>query len=322
MASFLDIVPALGRGLDFAQGQPGGYDAIDLRRAMSVGRQEGAVTAGAYKVTQRAAGANMSVDVASEQGAFLVQGDDAAGQGLYHVAATAQKANLDVAAAHPTNPRVDQVVLEARDAAHTGDGVTRARVYVLPGTPTNGATLDNAAGDASRAALPPSTSRLSEFVVAPGAVSVLAASLRDRRSQATGSYRRLVRKANAAGGNDYPVVGAMSPIDAANLGPRIECSGAPIRATLRGLISVAGAAGSISLRVDGQDIDSGIRYDIPANGFNNGVAFSWDFTPVAGSRLIVPYANNQGAGTTTIFARNGIPLQFVVQELVRPETAG
>ena len=186
MANFIDIAPALGRGLDFAQGFPGGYDAIDLRRAMSLGLQEGPVTAGAYKVTQKSTGANMSVDVATDQGAFLVQGDDVANQGLYHVAPTVLKANIDVSAADATNPRVDQVVLEARDDAHKGDGITRARVYVLAGTPTSGATLDNAAGVTSRAAVPSSTALLAEFIVAANAVTISTASIRDRRSAVQG----------------------------------------------------------------------------------------------------------------------------------------
>ncbi len=42
MASSIDIAPALGHALLTAQGQIGGYDAIDDRRFWSAGKQEGA----------------------------------------------------------------------------------------------------------------------------------------------------------------------------------------------------------------------------------------------------------------------------------------
>jgi hypothetical protein len=59
MASSVTIVPALGFGLGFSQvGPSAGYDAIDDRRTWSAAPiQEGAISAGSYEVTQRAAGA-------------------------------------------------------------------------------------------------------------------------------------------------------------------------------------------------------------------------------------------------------------------------
>lgn len=324
MASFVDVVPALGRGLEFAQGFPGGYDAIDLRRAHSVGRQEGAVTAGAYKVTQRSAGANLSVDVATDQGAFLVQGDDVALQGLYQVAATALKSNLDVAAANVTNPRVDQVVVEARDDAHKGDGITRARVYVLTGTPTSGATLDNAAGTTSRAALPPSTARLAEFVVAAGATSIASAAIRDRRGWAAGGYRRVARSTNATGGIDYPATNgplAFTAVDSANLAPRMECSGAPVRLHVFGQVTsgVAGAFFLVHWRMDGQPIDGGGdgTVYIPDTGNILSIDFTRTVIPPAGSHVFAPYIT-WVVGQATLLARVGQAVIVEVEEVVRP----
>lgn len=186
MASTLDIAPALGHGLVTAQGQPGGYDAIDDRRQWAVGRMEGYVRSGAYKVTQRAEGANPTIDVAAHVGPYLVRGDDVSWQGLYLVPPLPLKANLSLEQPpDPTNPRVDQIVLEARDDAHRHDGITRARLYVLTGTPTSGATVvDSAAYLASRAVLPPSTAPLAEVVVRAGASTILTSDIRDVRTSA------------------------------------------------------------------------------------------------------------------------------------------
>lgn len=181
MASSLDITPALGHGIVAAQNLPGGYDAIDDRRQWSVGRMEGYARSGAYKVSQRSEGATRTVDVASNVGYYLVRGDDVAFQGLYLVPATPLKANLDVATPDATNPRIDLVVLEARDDAHRQDGITRARLYVLPGTPTSGATLANLAGAPTA---PPSTAPLAAIRVAANAPSIATADIKDLRTSA------------------------------------------------------------------------------------------------------------------------------------------
>lgn len=178
MASYLDIAPALGRGLNFAQNLPGGYDAIDLRRAFGLIDQEGVVENGAYKVSQRGAGANMSVDVATTAGGYKVQGDDVSNQGVYYIPPIAATANLDITTAHATLPRIDQVVLEAIDDEHTGGGITRARVYVLDGTATSGATLENRNGAAS---LPASTARLADILVPATDTTISDSQIRDRR---------------------------------------------------------------------------------------------------------------------------------------------
>src|ERR1041384_984965 len=112
------IVPSLGSGVPFTQTGPGvspGYGAIDLRRSEGVTLQEGAVEAGAYKVVQRASGANMSVDIGATAGSLVVQGDTVTGQGLYVIPRHAATINEAIAAADSTNPRIDQIILEVKD---------------------------------------------------------------------------------------------------------------------------------------------------------------------------------------------------------------
>lgn len=136
--------------------------------------QEGVATATDLVVVPRGAGANMSVDVGA--GAAWIQGDDTARQGLYHQINDAT-VNVPIAAADPTNPRVDQVYLQANDSSIVGVSDTPT-LAVVAGTPTVGATLDNRLGVA---AFPNTAIRLADVLVGAGATSIVTAAIRDRR---------------------------------------------------------------------------------------------------------------------------------------------
>lgn len=107
--------------------------------------QEGIVRKGDFKLSQRAAGANMSVDVAA--GEAWVKGDSSVEQGYYHVVNDAT-VNLALASANATNPRIDTVVLAVNDSTEVG-GADEYKLEVLTGTPTSGATLSNLKGVAA-----------------------------------------------------------------------------------------------------------------------------------------------------------------------------
>lgn len=104
--------------------------------------QEGIVHAGHYKVSQRGAGANMSVDVAA--GEAWVDGDSAADQGYYHVVNDAV-VNVTIATASAVNPRVDAIVLAVNDSTEIG-GSDEYKLESISGTPTAAATLANLNG--------------------------------------------------------------------------------------------------------------------------------------------------------------------------------
>ena len=88
--------------------QAGNYSAIDDRRFWSSAVREGVISGGSYQVIQRAAGANMTVDVASSVGSgAVVQGDSITAQGNYFVPPTTANVNVDIAAADATNPRAE-----------------------------------------------------------------------------------------------------------------------------------------------------------------------------------------------------------------------
>ena len=94
-------------------------------------RAHGVVNSGDFAVTQRAAGANMSVDVAA--GHAWVRGTESQHQGAYHVYNDAT-VNLSLAASDATNPRVDLVIIRVQDAFYSGETKT-ASVTVVTGTP-------------------------------------------------------------------------------------------------------------------------------------------------------------------------------------------
>lgn len=123
--------------------QTGSYSAKKDRRVNSaMVLQEGIVQKGHFAVSQRGAGANLSVDVSS--GEAWVKGDSATDQGYYHVVNDAT-VNATISAANATNPRIDAVVLAVNDSTEVG-GSDSYLIEVIAGTPTAGATLANLKG--------------------------------------------------------------------------------------------------------------------------------------------------------------------------------
>jgi hypothetical protein len=114
-----------------------GYDAIDVRRLLQGVADGGRPEFGRVAVTQRGAGANMSVDIAASTGeGARVQGDAVTFQGLYYVPPASAVINETIAAADATNPRNDLVVLEIKDTQHDASGSNLAQTRVVTGTPT------------------------------------------------------------------------------------------------------------------------------------------------------------------------------------------
>jgi hypothetical protein len=185
------IGPALGHGPLTQQGTGStpGYDAIDARRWMSdPDMGEGVTTYGSYRVSQRAAGVNLSVDINMDDFAY-VRGDAVTLQGLYKAAPHASTINEAISAADATNPRIDRVILELKDTAHDASGSSLFQTRVVTGTPTGGATLDNLTG---AGAVPSSALLLADVLVAATDTAISDSEIRDRRAfgatALTGNY--------------------------------------------------------------------------------------------------------------------------------------
>lgn len=197
MATTATITPTLGSAPVTLQA--GNYSAIDDRRFWGSGLGEGYLSTGSYQVIQRAAGANMTVDVASSVGeGAVVTGDSVTAQGKYFVPPTAANVNVDIATADATNPRNDLVVLEIKDDQHDASGLNLARVRVITGTPNASAALTDAPGANGTPALPSSCMPLAVVNVTAGLASVATARISDRRTSAK-PYAVLGRTTSSTG---------------------------------------------------------------------------------------------------------------------------
>lgn len=137
----------------------------------------------ALAIKQRAAGANLSVDISP--GWAFVQGDDVVNQAMY---ADYNNSIVNLAyttvGAPSTNPRIDMVVARINDSEHTQRTPADQMYFeIVPGVPlagTAGATLANGLG---RATLPPSALWLADLELRTdsASVGVTTARIADRR---------------------------------------------------------------------------------------------------------------------------------------------
>lgn len=320
------IVPSAGQGLVVLQAGPGaspGYSAVDYRRAMGTGLQEGVIDSGSYKVTTNSSALQLSIAASTGVGAHVL-GDSITAQGLYYVAPHSAAIVETAATADVTNPRIDQVILEAADDTHAAGGLNLARVRIVAGTPTAGATLDNRSGVA---ALPSSAVRLADILV-PAAFAgpfVNATHIRDRRPWVRGAFKRIVRNANASATDDYTTTStSFVAIDSTNLNPRIELSDNPVRVSLRGISFNSGAAGLVEFvwTVGGSVTDGGTQSRSHSSSASHEHAqfFEHVLDQPPGSTLIAPHWK-VNSGTGTMLARAAFPVTMIVEELVRQDAS-
>lgn len=243
------------------QGAPApGYSAVDVRRMALAGPpiQEGVVGSADLLVTQRAAGAGLAVDVAA--GEAYVLGDSITRQGLYYcLSGSALTGATEVTVrAGDGSPRIDQVVLEVKDAQHDGSGLNLARVRIVEGTPTAGATLDNRLGAAT---LPPTCLRLADLLIGAAAATVPTANIRSRRPMARG-----VRGKRAAQTSNPAIAsGAGAIVPGMEYAGEFSGGDVLVTASLSLLGSTAVVVDTYTFAmVDGVSAGDSIRADLPA----------------------------------------------------------
>lgn len=158
------------------------YTAQELRKPWGDTVGVGVMDYDSFRVRQRSAGANMSIDAmtASVLNRAWVRGSTVTDQGMYRIDYnSATVVNVDIAAADATNPRIDQVYLAVEDQQHTGSN-NQATIRVVTGTATGGATLDNRTGVGAAPAGMGSI-LLADVLVAATDTSITNAEIRDRR---------------------------------------------------------------------------------------------------------------------------------------------
>ena len=157
----------------------GEYSAADDRLFHSFDRTEGVLDFGSLAVSQRAAGANWSVDISS--GWAFLKGDEQTNQGTYVIFNDAVYNKPLSTFAPTTNPRVDTVVLRFYDSEVDSNRtpLNVPFIDIIPGTPTAGASTSNIVGTA---AVPPTAMVLGYLVIPVGATSVLSSYIVDARA--------------------------------------------------------------------------------------------------------------------------------------------
>lgn len=190
------------------------HSARIVRRAISgLISTEGIVNASDWLVTQRAAGVDMSVDIAGGEG--YIKGTEDVNQGFYHCISDSTPVNKAVTAAHASLARKDIVVARVYDQFYSGAtnlwqfeviAGTPSATPVVPATPNNAlviATVNIASLQASIANVNIDSTRATMRL--RDASSILYFSLQ------TGSYTLVLADAgkqveiNAAGANSLTV---------------------------------------------------------------------------------------------------------------------
>lgn len=304
-----------------ASGGAPSYDSTELRGMLDL-FQAGVIGAGDFKVTP---GSGLSVSSAAGRALVFPTWAGLVFPGRYLCADDAAQASASfdgggIPVNSNANPRLDAVVLRVYDHEFDNSGRREWVRQYVPGVAASGAALGG-----TLPALPTSSLLIAEVLVPANATSgtaIPSANIRDRRPWARGAFNRVLRSSNAGGGDDYVTASAtMALIDATNLQPRIECSGNPLRVTLTGRVvpdGVPSFTASLAVRLDGSPVDGTGTNEGNFGSFAEGAAptaFSWVFVPSAGShRIGVAWAvSAQGR----LYARSTIPLQLVVEELVR-----
>lgn len=155
--------------------QNGTYSAKEDRALIDATYREGVLdpASGSMAVSQRAAGANNTVDIAS--GLAVIQGDDEAEQGKYLVR-NVGIVNLSVAAAPASNSRIDLVYLKVNDPTAGGASGDNAVFAIAQGT---------AAASPTAPTLPVSAIPLAQILRVAGDTSVTTARITDVRTEAS-----------------------------------------------------------------------------------------------------------------------------------------
>jgi len=165
------------------QNLPGGYSARRDRSLLDLLFDEGVATwiPGGLAVTQRAAGANNSVDVA--EGGAIILGDEQPDQGTYYIKSTDTE-NIPVTAAPVAGAgqhRIDLIYAQVHDSSVSGaaDGWT---IGVAAGTLVANAVAPPVP------ATPPSAIPLANLRREAGDASVTTARITSRRTAASGAF--------------------------------------------------------------------------------------------------------------------------------------
>lgn len=146
---------------------PIAYTAAQFRGLLSALAVPGVTRKNDLLVSQRAGGANMSVDVAA--GSCVIPGTSLSNQGYYWCRSTSVL-NVTIAAAPPSGSRTDLIVAQCYDSQSDSSGLYSWTPLVVTGTVGSGAP-----------AVPANAILLATVAVTSGQASVVTANITDKR---------------------------------------------------------------------------------------------------------------------------------------------
>lgn len=263
--------------------------ARDFRRFFAgVFLSEGVLGATDLDVTQRGAGANMSVDVAA--GKCLIS-DAQTVAGLYPLVSDATT-NLAIASNSSGSTRIDIVVARVKDTEY-GDASNAKSIEIVQGTAGAGVP-----------ATPTRCLKLAEVTVASGAASITNANIAESRVWAgTGMGPR----GQLGTGSSTATNGVTSTMVDVNSTSVTVTTVAGRRYRYGFTMPVSGTtAGNIVLLAvykDGSALGNNITFPVPATGVNYPVTFWVEDAPTAGSHTYkLRTQMYSGTGTISVAA--------------------
>lgn len=273
--------------------------------------QGGVWDAGDFKITQRAAGANMTVDAAA--GYSLVPANDPGNLGLYHLQNDASVNVTGFVGSNASLPRIDSVYVQVNDTTHGGDATDVPTFGIVTGTATAGATLDNRTG---AGALPNGALLLADILIPAASSTIVTANIRDRRAWARGAHNVILRGATGTDYTTTTVQPTFLAIDATNLAPRVECTGTLVKVGLHGTM-FASTNIFIKIYVDGV-AGPGVR--LFGNNASNYAPLDMQqwIVVTPGSHIFEARWGLGAAGNATFYATDAnVPMRMTVDEDIR-----
>lgn len=244
-------------------------------------------SSGALLVSPRAAGANMSVEIAA--GRAVIKGDDEANQGSYRVISTAVETR-PIGAPPGSDSRIDLVIARVRDANVTGGVSSDWVIEVIPGA---------VAANPVAPAVPATAIPLAQILVAAGTLSIDAPKITDRRTAATSAQYA------AKGGLDRVVIPASA---------FTTLGGTPAQGAVNVLAALLFDAAAVE--------EAGTVATVPAIWATFDIMLWWTNAGAGGGNVVwrADHAVTNAGGTLTRVINAAVTLSAPAQGVVRLDT--
>lgn len=286
------------------------YSALLLRQFVDAVVPNGGVLRGTdLVVSQRAAGANMSVDVSP--GHCIVVGGDAPNQGKYFCWSDAVE-NVPLATAPGTGQsRKDLIVANVRDSTVIGGSFDDWQPLPVTGTPA-------ATGSEVAPTPPPSSFVLAQIQVGPTVASITNTNITDLRSSAmlgvnatTPTLRTVTGDSGWGDTTPVPIAGSDITVNV-TAGQRLRYTAA-VSMFNRNALGTAATLVRVAIYDNGAQIQEREAWVDAAKNFPFTV--SWIGSPSAGAHTYQTFFSTSGEGSALSAASGVAPATFLLENI-------